>query len=330
MIRIEIEKGLVWILAATGVMMASAHAAGPKRLSDSPSLRGEDATTQANPIRQVEVLPVYSRSFQLPNGARVQIDPYLQDFVRVALSETPNLRARSASVAPGAPSCERTLKLEARLAAIELGVKQYGLTFGYSPGGELSTPGSLTGQVEVQVGTVVMTFHLLECSKEGSCLEVASSLATQATSQTQAGIQVNFSEIQGSSALQTGLQFLFKTELHQAFKKVIQTGIRDLASRAATARTPWRGRVLAVNTDRGTLTLDVGFAQNVRANQRFTVFAAMDGDASNDSCTSLVHLPLARVRTTDRLEMDSAPARIDSVESDHRPIRPGDEVRITP
>jgi hypothetical protein len=159
---------------------------------------------------------------------------------------------------------------------------------------------------------------------------VASSLATQATSQTQAGIQVNFSEIQGSSALQTGLQFLFKTELHQAFKKVIQTGIRDLASRAATARTPWRGRVLAVEPERGTLTLDVGFAQNVRANQRFTVFAAMDGDASNDSCTSLVHLPLARVRTTDRLEMDSAPARIDSVESDHRSIRPGDEVRITP
>jgi hypothetical protein len=330
MIRIEIEKGLVWILAATGVMMASAHAAGPKRLTDSATLRGEEAASAANPIRQVEVLPVYSRSFQLPNGVRVQIDPYLQDFVRVALSETPNLRARSVVAAPEASSCERTLKIEARLAAIELGVKQYGLTFGYSPGGELATPGSLTGQVEVQVGTVIMTFHLLECSKEGSCLEVASSLATQATSQTQAGLQVNFAELQGSNALQAGLQFLFKTELHHAFKKVIQTGIRDLASRAATARTPWRGRVLAVDPERGTVTLDAGFAQNLRANQRFTVFAAMDGDASSDTCTSLVHLPLARVRTTDRLEMDSAPARIESVESDHRPIRSGDEVRITP
>ncbi len=330
MIRIEIEKGLLWILAATGVMMAQAHAAGPKRLSDTSSLKLDEASSLANPIRQVEVLPVYSRSFQLPNGARVQIDPYLQEFVRVALSETPNLRARIQLETPITPACERTLKIEARLAAIELGVKQYGLSFGYSPGGELSNPGSLTGQVEVQVGTVVMTFHLLECSKEGTCLEVASSLATQATSQLQTGFQVNFSEMQGSNALQAGLQFLFKTELHQAFKKVIQTGIRDLASRAGTARTPWRGRVLAVDSKHGTVILDSGFAQNLRANQRFTVFAAMESDPGENACTSLIHLPLARVRTTDRIEMDSAPARIESIESDHRGIRPGDEVRITP
>ena len=109
-------------LLVTGAFPARAHA----RRQTPP------AVAPADPVRKVELAPVASRSFQLPNGQRAQLDVYLQDLVRAALAQTPNLRALEPGSAggPGLGQCGRHLVLETQLTAIQLDVNQFGFSFG--------------------------------------------------------------------------------------------------------------------------------------------------------------------------------------------------------
>jgi len=299
--------------------LSDAFAAGKRRISEanSPTASADSATLSAaktsHPFRAVQLKPVGTRVFSLPNGSRVDLQSDLDVMFSTVLTEYSRFLPLEAGSED--PACSTRLEARASITTLELKVAQIGLKFGYSPSGETQIPiSNLTGRTAVNIGTVAMDFGIWQC--QGSrCVEIMATTASHATAGVELGLTVDFSEVT------TGTSLLYNTPLGNALRKILVEGVKKLASHTRTPKLSWYATVREVNPDVGSVLFDAGTQAGIKEGEGFEVYARTPGLSSCD-----VYRAVARI-STERTDARGSIGIIDEL-LDTRGIQEGDIVLV--
>jgi len=301
-------------LGILAVFSVEARAAGSKPVSDAIGVDSAPALQTPRPYRAARLAPVSTTAFQLPNGTSVDLSSDLDAMLSTAV--TTQTRFLPLEDSEGDPDCASRIELRATVSAIELNVGSVGLTFGYTPGGEIGVPvTNLTGTFDVRIGTIAMDFGLWQCS--GSrCVAMAASTATHATAGVNLGLQVNFSEAT------TGVSFLYNSGLSQVIRSIMNDGMKRLAANPRLSKLSWYAIVREVAKDGGQILFDAGTQAGLVPGDAFEIYARTPSVGACD-----VYKTLA-VAHAERVDTRSTTALIDAVYDGTRDIQPGDVVLV--
>ena len=263
------------------------------------------------PGRSVVLRPVASKAFDLPNGSRVSIGADLDSMLNTVGTGSTQFKPADA-LAPR--PCDSHLELRAAVTTMQLEVAQFGLKFGWTPGGSLDFIESVKVKSKVTVGTIAMDFSLWECVG-GKCTAVAAVTADHLT----AGVEMDFDVDFG--AITIGPGFVYNTPLGSILRKIMVKGVEKLSQSARLNELTWFALVKEYYPETGAVLFDQGSQSRLKNNQTFTVYSVTP---SAGVCE--VYRPAAYIHTT-RVDTVSSYGQIDQVFGD-QPIRPGDVVMV--
>ncbi len=310
---------LLIVLFFSAVASSSVHAAGKKQTPQNPGCTPGTVSKTPHPVRSVLLTSVGTKSFQLPNMHEVDLSLDLKSILAAEVTGTQNIpNANGLSVMDPTDTlpCGSRLELRASVSTLELEVSKFGIKFGYSGAGSEIIGNKIEGSAEVTIGTVSMDFLLYECSN-GQCSTRAAATVDQSLLQGDIKFMVNFGEIS------LGPEFLWKTPMGQAIRKMMAEGLRKLALSPQLNKVAWHAKVREFVPETGIVLFDAGSNLNIASNQTFVVYAVEPAVGICD-----VFKAVAYIRTS-KVDPLSSVALVDSFQ-DARGIHPGDIVVVRP
>jgi hypothetical protein len=277
---------------------------------------GDADFVPANPIREVALKPVTTKAFNLPNGARVDLQADLDLMLSTAVTAAGSFAPTDQSGGDGGVDdpCGHRIEIRAGVSSLVLNAFELGISFGYSPSGESNTLTNLNGKTKVRVGTVAMDFSVWECTG-GRCHSVDAMQANAMTAGVELELEIDFSSVTSSPAL------VYNTKLERVLRGVMDDGLRKLSKSARLSALSWSARVRKVVPEAGIIVFDAGANSRVGLNQGFTIYAPTP---SNGACGAFEAMAYAR---TSQVDTVSSVALIDKVLSS-RGVKEGDLVMV--
>ena len=199
----------------------------------------------------------------------------------------------------------------------QLSVASVGANFGYSPAGALGPVTSMTGAVNVNIGSISMDFSVWDCVGT-QCSAVAASTATQLTAGVNLTMQVDMSMATSAAA------FIYNTPVGDAMRTIMINGMSQLITSSRLNALPWQARVKEYLPSAGLVIFDQGVQAGLGMNQAFEVYAPTD-TSTVGGCN--VFQVVANVHTTS-VDTVSSTAMVDQMLDSTRGIMAGDVVMI--
>lgn len=302
-------------------VMAVSHveAAGKKQTVQNPVCTPPVTSKTPHPVRSVVLGTVGTKPFQLPNMHTVDLTTDLKSILTASVTNTqivPHANGLSVMDPMDTLPCGSRLELRASVSTLELEVQKFGIKFGYSSAGAEAIGTKIDGSVEVTIGTISMDFLLYECAN-GQCSTRAAATADQSLLQGDIKFMVNFGEIS------VGPEFIFKTAMGQALRKMMDEGMKKLALSPQLNKVSWHAKVREYVSETGIVFFDAGSNVNLAPDQTFVVYAVEPALGICD-----VFKAVAYIRTS-KVDPLSSVAIVDSIQ-DSRGIRAGDIVVVRP
>ena len=265
------------------------------------------------PLREATLRSVGTRPFQLPNGARVDLTADLESIL--ASSVTTQTRFLPLEGGAENPDCLTRIELRANISTFEMDVADIGLSFGWTPSGELGGGFTgLTGKTNVKIGTISMDFGAWQCVGN-RCVEMAASTANQATAGVNLNVEVNFSEAT------TGAALVWNTALGNAIRGIMEDGLKKLERNSRISKLTWYATVREVSEKDGTVLFDAGTSDALAVGDAFEIYARTPSLSACDVYKTVAAVHASRVDTKATLaDMD--------LSYDERGVEPGDIVLI--
>jgi hypothetical protein len=265
------------------------------------------------PFRPAGLKPVGTRPFQLPNGSRVDLTADLDTIF--ASSVTSQTRFLPLEAGSENPDCLTRIELRGNVSTFEMNVADVGISFGWTPSGELGgVVSNLTGKTNVKIGTISMDFGAWQCTGT-RCVELAASTATHATAGVNLNVQVDFSQATTSAS------FVWNSPLGDALRAIIEDGLKKLEKNARVSKLSWYATVKEFSEKDGTVIFDAGTADGLASGDAFEVYARTPSLSACD-----VYKTVAAVHSI-RADTRATLGFIDSF-YDERGVEPGDIVLI--
>jgi hypothetical protein len=316
--ELEVKVGS-FLLVMTGMLgcLSQADAAGkkPAEPGDPASAAGGLALAlrTPKPFRPASLKPVGTRPFQLPNGSRVDLTADLDTIL--SSSVTQQTRFLPLEAGEDNPDCSTRIELRANVSTFEMNVADIGLSFGWTPTGEIGgTVTNVTGKTNVKIGTISMDFGAWQCT--GSrCVELAAATATHATAGVNLNVTVNFSEAT------TAADFIWNSALGDALRAIMEDGLKKLEKNARVSKLTWYATVKEFNEKEGSLIFDAGTSSSLAPGDAFEVYARTPSLSACDVYKTVAQAHALRVDTRSTLGV------VDSF-LDERGIEAGDIVMI--
>jgi hypothetical protein len=264
-----------------------------------------------NPLRKVQLRHVTTKAFQLPNGSMVDVSADLDSMLVTSTAATANLAPTTQG--PTDP-CNSHLEVSAAVTTLELDAWEFGVTFGFTPSGALSTVSNIKADAKVKIGTIGMDFAIWECRGTDCSADVATN-ATHITAGVQVDLEIDFSSVS------TGPSLVYNTPLGTALRQIMDQGMSNLSGSPKLPDLPWVANVTQFMAGPGTLLFDVGSHDRIGSNQTFTIYSSIP-----DSGSCPAYKPAAYVHTT-QVDTVSSFAQVDTV-LDSTGLKAGDRVMV--
>lgn|GEM_PF-1187133 len=265
------------------------------------------------PFRPASLKPVGTKPFQLPSGSRVDLTADLDTIL--SSSVTQQTRFLPLEAGDENPDCSTRIELRANVSTFELNVADIGLSFGWTPTGEIAgTVSNLTGKTNVKIGTISMDFGAWQCTG-ARCVELAATTATHATAGVNLNVTVNFSQAT------TAADFVWNSALGDALRAIMEDGLKKLEKNARVSKLNWYATVKEFDEKEGSLIFDAGTSSALAIGDAFDIYARTPSLSACDVYKTVAQAHALRVDTR------STTAVVDSF-FDERGIEPGDIVMI--
>ena len=179
------------ILAAIGL---SNHAFAAAKAPSTPPPTcggGGGLFSTPNPVRPVQIKEVGTKAFPMPNGSTANFSADLQTILNTSVTNTASFHPTDAS---SQDPCNSHLEIRAAVSTFQLDIGGVGISFGYTPGGQLPIIGSITGKVNVKIGNIAMDFSIWSCTA-GNCVAVAATTANQNTTGVTGSFEIDFNQV---------------------------------------------------------------------------------------------------------------------------------------
>ncbi len=305
-----------WILAATAVGFGlSLNASGVGKGPPAPPPKGGTTPfTTPEPLRTIELSPVSTQIFMLPNGSPADFSADLQAiWMTVVTSSLVFSPTRPEAVSD---PCNRHLELRAGVSTFQMDLAQFGGSFGYIPGGQLGPITQLKGSAMTKIGAIAMDFSLWQCT-DSVCSAVAASTANQNIAGVNLSVNIDF------GLVTTGASLIYNTSLGNVIRMMMQSGMNQLLTSTRLNGLPWSAHVKEYDPLLGTLVIDAGAQAGLGPNQQFEIYAPTDSTPTGE-CH--VFQRVATVHTSS-VGIVSSIALLDSL-MDPRGIHVGDVVLV--
>ena len=273
--------------------------------------------TTPNPVRRVVLKPVGTKNFQMPNGATIDMSADLGLMLNTSVTNS-NVFSPTDGGANGTGDdiCGNHIEIRAGVSTFVLNAFELGISFGYTPSGNSSVLTGVTGKANVRVGNVAMDFSVWECTA-GICSAVSAVTASASTAGVEIQVELDFGTIK------TGPDLIYNTPIGNALRKIMDDGMKKMATSARLSELSWSARVRESIPAAGTLIFDAGLNAHLQPNQSFAVYAVTP---ATGVCS--VFKSIAYIHTT-QIDPISSSALVDQV-LDARAIQDGDVIMIRP
>ncbi|MBY0470540.1 hypothetical protein K2X30_05175 [bacterium] len=328
------KTGLILICVLT--MTSTAHAMGRRKPAPAPAPAPSSApapvpapiTTApglfpaATPVREVVLMPVGNQVFTLPDGKQADLNDDLNTIFQTSVIQT----GRFAPYLEGSSDvCRQDVKVVAKVSSFMLEGTQLQIRFGYNNQGELNQTGpTLEGVYKMKVGEIAIDFHVYQChlnqmqtgQYEQLCVgKAAASVSNKLVSQN-LEIDVTF------GLANIGVSMLRDTALGALVRKMMDTGLNQVANSAAFHELSWKAKVREYDPATGMITFDAGTQQRILPNQGFEIYEVTPSTAACD-----VYKTVAYAHTVE-VDSVSSVAKIDTFKGNHKTIQPGSIVMV--
>lgn len=262
-------SSVVMILSSLSIALPNGASAMAKKPSTpTPGTCGTGAgQTTPNPLRKVVLGTVGTIPFTLPNAAGTKIDltADLNTILTTAVAGTKVYFPTDAS--SSTDPCGTHLEVSAAVSTLELNAVQVGVSFGYSPSGATSTTGTtLTGNVNLNIGTIAMDFSVRQCTA-GGCTTIGAASSNALAAGVQTSFTINIDSITGGPSLVSNPDF------GNILRGIMNDGAKKLVAATNPSLLSWSATVREVSAAAGTFIFDAGTQSLLLPNQTFAVYA---------------------------------------------------------
>ncbi len=301
---------LIWV--SLGLLIPYAEGAGSQK-SKTPAIPTTVRLQTAKPVRKVRLLPVGSLPFRLPNGSTIDTSLDLTSIFESVVTESRFLSPLKefGSTEP----CLPHLELRARLTTMELNVRQFKITIGFSPSGSFDVP-PLKGSLETQIGTMAMDFSLWHC-ESGKCWAVASANEDHRTSQVSGFIGIDL------DLITIGPSFVRNTSFGKTVRQIMKKGIETLESNAHFQELAWHSTITRATPTEPWI-LQAGLSDRINSGDSFVIYRRATESVLGATCP--VYQPIALAHASS-VQAQTSTLEIDSSNEFQIPV-PGDWVMI--
>ncbi|OFZ81517.1 MAG: hypothetical protein A2583_03995 [Bdellovibrionales bacterium RIFOXYD1_FULL_53_11] len=260
--NISLRRVALFAALAIGVLLieaTSVEAAGRKKPA---------GPSTPMPIRYVVLDEIGTTPFYMPNGKdeKASFGADLKLLLKDAVKDTGVLSVTDSS---SSKICEKYLMLTAGVSIFELKIASVGITVGYSHSSDANkwALSKLEGELDVEIGNILMDFGIWECTGPGVCQQIVNSDSSHLLANVNLSVKINFSE------LEIGPDFIWKSEIGNIIKKVMEKGIMRMAGSDRFTKVPWRAYIMQDFDPNwpGFAYMNAGAQQGVRMNQMFEV-----------------------------------------------------------